>query len=207
MQKLITIVLIASLLIAGTFLSFALVDRIPPGLATRNRLSELERRIQAYAAKKKRLPADLSDLPIRPDYDDRVVDGWDKPVLYLPQKDGSVILSSAGPTGLGHPRSFRFSIVSDESESDSTAKMLTFEKMWNLESYLNTYFSEHKMLPTALSDLPAEVRSSQYNGTVDGWGTPIEYACRPDGSVVIRSNGNPRGNQIFSEEFVLPGIR
>jgi hypothetical protein len=60
-----------------------------------------EYRIRDYAAEHHRLPARLSDLPKleNPNRDGSCRDGWGRELIYAPQSDGSVVLSSLGKNG------------------------------------------------------------------------------------------------------------
>jgi hypothetical protein len=73
-----------------------LSDKIPPDLLTRSRMSGIETRMREYTASHGRLPNELSELPQRPNYDDRVVDAWGQPIQYVRNADGSVTLISRG---------------------------------------------------------------------------------------------------------------
>jgi|GEM_PF-5439800 len=95
---------------AMAFCDVMLVDTIPPGALTRGRMNGVEQRIRAYAQVHHHMPATLADLPKRENYDDSDVDGRGKPLVYTPQTDGSVVITSFGKPGSNQPISLRFTI-------------------------------------------------------------------------------------------------
>ena len=84
----------------------------------------LEYRIRDYVAHNHVLPPRLADLPpLAPNRSSSTNDAWGRPIMYAPQPDGSVILSSPGKPG-GHPITLRFAISpttnpSTESSSET----------------------------------------------------------------------------------------
>ena len=195
----------AALLILAAYIAIQglLGNQISRDLETKNELSQLELRIQTYAARHDRLPKSLNDLPARPGYDDRVVDGWGKNILYHPDADGSVTLSSLGGTDRNDARSIRFSIIPEEGPSGRYPKMLTFDYMWVIEQQCRKYVDVHHQLPGKLSDLPPENNRVIF----DGWGSPIKYDIGPNGLVVLTNSGQLGSKQIFSTAFIVAGVK
>jgi hypothetical protein len=83
---------------------FSLDSTIRPIDVTKNAILEAEVRIDIFFAAHQRLPAKLSDMPSRgPDYwppDNRFTDGWGRELNYLVKADGTIVISSYGPTGI-----------------------------------------------------------------------------------------------------------
>jgi len=99
-------------LLAGAVVFICLfTESVPPEALTRTRMTITEYRIRDYAAQNHRLPAQLSDLPpLSPDRDGNTDDAWGRPLVYMPQPDSSVILSSHGKDGSSNAITVRFTI-------------------------------------------------------------------------------------------------
>jgi hypothetical protein len=175
---------------------------ISPIVDTKNTLSNLESRIQTYAAEHKELPQVLSDLPVRPNRNDVLTDGWGKPIVYSPQKDGSVLLIVSGESPSVDARSIRFSIVPDKEE-DQDAVWTTFNNMDSTETLLREYAAAHSRLPDKLSDIPGEQAPDKDGFTIDAWGQRFEYTQGGGGKVTLRSRGKTGSKQIYSSEFII----
>ncbi len=193
--------------VASIFLSVALSTLVAPPkviggvisqkVLTANRLEWIESRIQDYAAEHHSLPKKLADLPVWTDHDNGLTDGWDKPIVYSPQKDGSVILTSLGQDEKTDVRSVRFSIIPDEErlKEQDTFININFD-----EKFIRDYAKIHSRLPANFSDRPDGEKGET---GFDGWGKPIEYKATANGTVTLTSHGKT-GKQIFSTEFLVP---
>ncbi len=177
---------------------------ISPVVATKNTLSNLESRIQTYAAEHNELPHKLSDLPVRPDWNDILTDGWGKPIVYSPQKDGSVLLIVSGENPGVDARSIRFSIVPND-EADQDAVWMTFNNMDCTETLLAEYAAAHSRLPDKLSDIPDEQAPDKDGFTIDAWGQRFEYKLGSGGKATLTSRGKIGSKQIYSSEFIVAG--
>ncbi len=75
-------------------------EPIPPIQLTRTNMDVLQCQIQDYVQLHRKLPARLSDLPtLPPDHGDDKNDAWGRPIRYILQPDGSVVLKSGGKDG------------------------------------------------------------------------------------------------------------
>ncbi len=76
------------------------IDLIPPQDKTISALTGLKNRIELYANSNNKLPDNLNDLPMRPEYDDSITDGWDRPIIYDYNSTTSMVfLTSCGEKG------------------------------------------------------------------------------------------------------------
>jgi hypothetical protein len=180
------------------------MSAMSPEEETDTGLSYTEDRVQDYVSKEHHLPAKLSDLPLNPGKDGRLTDGWGKPFLYAPQKDGSVILSSVGRDGPDHAESIRFSMIDPSDDVNDGAKLETYEDLKGIEYRMHDYVAACHHLPETLTDLDSADSTARLS-TVDGWGDPISYARQSDGSVLLSSHGKPGCKQVFSRQFTVPG--
>ena len=98
LRRSILIFALAGLSVVAIFLVF--VGVIPKRAITRSAITETSVRIQIYYQRNKRLPADLSVLPIRENYSNRTTDAWDRPLRYTIDSDNSFTLSSFGKDGV-----------------------------------------------------------------------------------------------------------
>lgn len=92
--KYIVVLLVVFILCILIFLS---IDWIPPYAKTVNVMSSLKCRIELYAKTNNKLPDNLNDLPERRGYDNSIVDGWNRKIVYYYDNDsGEVSLISYG---------------------------------------------------------------------------------------------------------------
>jgi hypothetical protein len=97
-MKALTIILaVLTLLAIGALILFT--DRIPPDCLTKNRMDGLQWRIRQSAQEHHCLPDSLSQLEKREGYDNSSDDGWGREIIYTPNPDGTVTLSSFGKSG------------------------------------------------------------------------------------------------------------
>lgn len=181
---------------------FAGFEPISPELQTENALVCTLVRIQDYENKYHRLPKKLSDLPVRLSHSDSLVDGWGKPLVYEPQKDGSVILRSLGKDGANDLRSIRQPILAKKNDEEEFNIAMTLDSMENIERGIRDYVDKHHRLPDGYPDLPEEITDQ----AVDGWGGPILYLPSPDGTVRLSSRGKG-GKQVLFLKFIIHGIK
>lgn len=195
------------LLLLGGFvlLTIVLYDPVPPESMTEGVFNDLKIRIESYVADHHQLPASLTELPPRPDHGNQLTDGWGSPIIYAPQKDGSVLLVSPGKSDGSNRRSVQFSIAKNQVESE--AESLTFMHMWTAEHYLREYVRVHSHMPGSLSDLP-EVRgaTTAQDFSRDCWGQPIECNVDAGGLVNLTSRGKD-GKSIFRKQFIITGLK
>ena len=91
--------LILGALIALCILSLLLIESIPADLLTKTRMAVIERRINEYYQKNKKLPQSLKELPVPNDtYDNSINDGWNREIIYSIENN-KVKLVSHGKTG------------------------------------------------------------------------------------------------------------
>lgn len=95
----ITFIVVCSALILYGVANLLLDDSIPPRTLTTMAMRSTEQRIRVYAAQHHRLPASLTGLPELPHKYNSLRDAWGRQLIYAPQPDGSVILSSLGKSG------------------------------------------------------------------------------------------------------------
>jgi hypothetical protein len=179
---------------------------------TRGVLNSVIDDIEDYAAQHHRLPDKLSDLPPHPLGTDN---GWGKPLVYEPQADGTAVLRSVGERDGNDTTSIRFSIIDKNNRqyntpsrvSDSSAMNITFINFEWQDEGIRQYVAEHHRLPDSLADLkyPSAPPERLISDLKDGWGWPVSYTPRGDGTVLLRSGGRD-GKQIFSREFTVSGI-
>jgi len=197
----IAIYVLVGLIVAANYL---LVDIIPPESETLGALTGAQIRIQLYVAEHHRLPDKLADLPPRPNHSDRDIDGWGKPLIYAPQPDGSVVITSPGKDGDHNARSVRFSIIPSEDKVNLEAETMTEMNLSSIAGEIRKWGKEHHRLPNSFTEVP--VLQQRPELLTDGWNRPISYTPQPDGSVLLTSHGQPGTSQIFSLQFTVPGI-
>jgi len=92
---------IAALVVTSVFVMAAMlfVDRVSPRALTLTRMSVIKNRILLYARQNHSLPPSLFVLPILEDKDNKIEDGWGRPLGYAVDDDGVVVLSSLGSDG------------------------------------------------------------------------------------------------------------
>jgi len=178
------------------------IDIIPPENETNTAITGEELRIERYVAEHHELPERLSDLPKVPGEFDRDVDGWGKPLVYAPQKDGSVVVGSPGKEGQHNARFIRFSIILPEDQADQEAQFWTYDNFRVIETSIRDYVATQHRLPKSLADI--DIRAHAYLN--DRWDGPIAYSPEADGSVILASHGKPGSGQVFSVQFSVPGV-
>ena len=72
---------------------------IPPQYITDSAITESMVRFQMYVTQHRTYPPDLSVLPTRERYANRIVDGWGRPLIYKIDPDGAVSFQSLGRDG------------------------------------------------------------------------------------------------------------
>ena len=72
---------------------------IPPESLTHAAIQSTMVRIHMYMLDNREYPPDLSVLPERKGYDNRVIDGWGRPLLYSVDENGIISVSSLGRDG------------------------------------------------------------------------------------------------------------
>lgn len=77
-----------------------LVDVIPPRALTLTRMLGAQVRILEYARTHGQLPSDLSVVPLREGYEDRIMDAWGRKLIYEVDASGTVTLKSLGKDGV-----------------------------------------------------------------------------------------------------------
>jgi hypothetical protein len=180
-------------------------SQISPDDLTHTEMQILELRVNNYVVQNHRLPAALSDMPLRPGHgDEDITDGWRKPIVYEPQKDGSVILRSLG--GEGHTQTVQFSVIDPNDRREVSARDFTKRSMNYIEVLVHQFAAEHHRVPSRLDELPAEVAGHIELCDVDGWGQPLRYTVAPDGTVTITSDGKPGAKQKFVLQFSVPEV-
>jgi hypothetical protein len=161
-------------------------------------------RILTYVSDHHCPPITLSDLPGSDG--DKAIDGWGNPLIYQPQSDGSIVLRSLGNDRGTTTCSMRFSIIDPTDEKEGAAMLDTFLRMYRIRSFLKHYVADHQRLPDILpTSYPEPLGFDLPHDGVDGWGRPISYTARSNGSVLLNSHGVD-GKQCFSLEFILPGV-
>jgi hypothetical protein len=96
----------------GLCLSLLLIETIPADSLTKTRMIGIERRVNEYYQKNKKLPQSLKELPI-PDgkYDTTINDGWNREIIYA-VNDNKIKLISYGKTGeSGSPDTIKHEFV------------------------------------------------------------------------------------------------
>ena len=76
------------------------VDVMPRSAITPNAMGETSARIEVYFQRHKRLPANLSVLPVRADHANRTTDAWGRPLRYTVDAADAFTLSSYGANGV-----------------------------------------------------------------------------------------------------------
>jgi hypothetical protein len=75
------------------------VDVIPPRALTVTRMQVIKRRALRYAQEHGELPPSLTALPSMDGYDNSILDGWKKPIMYESATSGIVTFRSYGRDG------------------------------------------------------------------------------------------------------------
>ena len=75
------------------------VTIIPPESLTYGSMHMIKRRILKFAYTHNQLPKTLDELPVIPEYSDRLTDAWAERILYRINDDGSITLTSYGKDG------------------------------------------------------------------------------------------------------------
>lgn len=96
-RKLIITVVFAAVLLVVLMICF--IDIVPKKDRTQTDLVVLEQRIRHYYEKNGMLPTSLAELPEAPSKENRVTDGWGRPIIYK-HVNGKVFLLSYGKDGL-----------------------------------------------------------------------------------------------------------
>jgi hypothetical protein len=79
---------------------------------------------------------------------------------------------------------------------------ITKYRMETTSRRIRAYYAQHSFLPKTLYDLKAV--APDHDGSIeDGWGRPIYYVHKPDGTVILRS-GLDYHMQPLSIQFVFP---
>jgi hypothetical protein len=81
-------------------LAVSLADVIPRHAITPTAMAATSRRIELYYLRNKRLPPDLSVLPVRDNYDSRTTDAWKRPLRYAIESEVEFSLLSFGEDGV-----------------------------------------------------------------------------------------------------------
>lgn len=85
---------------AALFAALAFATVIVKRAMTPAAMTETSVRIQLYFQRNKKLPANLSVLPVRKDYANRTTDAWDRPLIYVINGDDEFTLGSLGRDGI-----------------------------------------------------------------------------------------------------------
>ena len=97
MNKSILLAIIGVVIILA-ILVFSCVEVVPPNIITKGRISVTEQRIRLFWQKNGKLPADLANLPLLPDRENKTTDAWGRELDYKVEGN-KVTLSSPGNPG------------------------------------------------------------------------------------------------------------
>jgi hypothetical protein len=185
------------------FARVSVADRVSPECETANAMDQAETRIENYVAEKHSLPKALTDVQVRPDHgDDGNIDGWGQPLIYEPQKDGSVILRSNG--AVGQSRSVQFYPLNPLDTDDLLAQLTTHDRMWNIEMLVHQYAIKQKRVPKTIAELTAGGDGGLDASEVDGWKRTIRYAVDSNGTVTLISDEKPGLSHKIVLNFDVP---
>jgi len=81
------------------FLTSCCVHFITPVESTVSAITANFVRIGLFAEKHKKMPVSLEELPNREGYDERITDGWNRPLKYVIDSNGIVTITSFGRDG------------------------------------------------------------------------------------------------------------
>jgi hypothetical protein len=95
-------------------------DDADKGFSTLSSMVVVEGAIRLYAKTNHQLPNRLSDIKGDPRIR-RTVDAWGRPMMYIPNPDGSVILSSQGKIGSNQIFSRQFTVPGIQTKGPTTA--------------------------------------------------------------------------------------
>ncbi len=90
------LVYIAVILLLGVAIAAFCVTTIPPRDMTHTAITETTVRIHMYMAQQRDYPKDLSVLPKRDGYANRITDSWGRPLIYTIDEEGVISLKSLG---------------------------------------------------------------------------------------------------------------
>ena len=79
---------------------FSCVDVIPKSAITPSAMTETSVRIEMYYQRNMRLPPDLTVLPVREGYANRITDAWGRSLVYTVGAGDAFTLSSLGEDGV-----------------------------------------------------------------------------------------------------------
>jgi predicted PurR-regulated permease PerM len=91
-----SIATLAIIAIAFVALALCFVDVIPKSALTGTAIDETSNRIEMYFHQNRQLPLQLTDLPTRKGYMNRITDAWDRPLQYTINTPTTFTLSSLG---------------------------------------------------------------------------------------------------------------
>jgi len=94
-----SIIALAVAALAVVVVAFWCVDVIPKSAITPSAMTETSVRIEMYHQRNKRLPPDLTVLPVREGYVNRTADAWGRALIYTIETDDAFTLSSFGEDG------------------------------------------------------------------------------------------------------------
>src|SRR5450432_1283522 len=93
MRRSVVIFAILGLVVVVISLAIVELDVIPPRAMTISAIDETSARIELYFQRNKKLPTDLSMLPLREGYMNSITDGWKHPLMYTIDADDIFTLS------------------------------------------------------------------------------------------------------------------
>jgi hypothetical protein len=86
--------------VALAILSRCIVDVIPPKDYTISNMMHLKRRVMLYAQAHNELPKSIRALPPMEGYDNSILDGWKREIIFEVSKEGVVTFRSLGRVGV-----------------------------------------------------------------------------------------------------------
>lgn len=76
------------------------VNHIPAHSLTATRMYRIKHRVLEFVSTKSRLPTTLSELPDIPKFDNKIVDGWGRPILFETDSSNLITLKCFGSDGM-----------------------------------------------------------------------------------------------------------
>jgi hypothetical protein len=174
---------------------------VTPDELTHDRILSTQGDLLDYVADHHKLPEKLTELP--EGAPETILDGWGKPLVYQPQKDGSVILGYEGQVEGSELCVLRFPGSNMLESSDRYAVTMIISELDFIEIRVRNYVKENHRMPAALSDLSNLPPWMPF----DGWDSRIFYSLQADGSGLVTNNGKIGNNQIISLHFTIPDAR
>jgi len=111
---------------------------ISPSEMTYSAIGETIYRIHLYAKINGTLPSSLAVLPVRDNYANRTLDGWNRPIIYKVTPDGVLSLTSLGSDGLPGGTGEEKDIVVRYRGKDKNGRVIAGNDLWTVDGEIHS---------------------------------------------------------------------